>query len=128
MEQQYLNELRQTHMRRLRVLELQAAHYGSDVPPHILIEVEDIRAKIRSIDDLIANLPSASLTPSINPVVKSGFPGKCPYKGLQAFQEEDSGYFFGREALIARLVSLLQSSISRLEDFTEAKSRFLAVV
>jgi ABC-type transport system involved in cytochrome bd biosynthesis fused ATPase/permease subunit len=27
----------------------------------------------------------------------------CPYRGLQAFREEDAAFFFGREALTARL-------------------------
>ena len=32
----------------------------------------------------------------------------CPYKGLAAFQPEDAGYFFGREALIDELVRRVQ--------------------
>ncbi len=35
---------------------------------------------------------------------------ECPYKGLAAFQPEDSGYFFGREDLVEDLVSRLQKS------------------
>lgn len=30
--------------------------------------------------------------------------GICPYRGLEAFREEDAAFFFGREALVKRLV------------------------
>ncbi|MFC1959473.1 AAA family ATPase [Chloroflexota bacterium] len=43
-----------------------------------------------------------------------------PYKGLRAFQEADAGDFFGREALVARLLERL--------DEAEDNNRFLAVV
>ncbi len=43
-------------------------------------------------------------------------PGETPYKGLQYFDEEDAGHFFGREQLTARLVGRLH------------RSRFLAIV
>ncbi|WP_039534388.1 protein kinase [Ruegeria sp. ANG-R] len=35
---------------------------------------------------------------------------ECPYKGLAAFQPEDSNYFFGREDLVKELVHRLQQS------------------
>ena len=34
----------------------------------------------------------------------------CPYKGLEAFQEEDAKYFFGREKLTQTLVNRLRDS------------------
>jgi len=43
-----------------------------------------------------------------------------PYKGLQAFQESDSGKFYGRSALVEQL-------LSRLTEATELQ-RFLAVI
>ena len=43
-----------------------------------------------------------------------------PYKGLRAFQEADAGDFYGREALVERLLSRIRE--------TGAESRFLAVV
>ncbi|MBN8618745.1 MAG: protein kinase [Anaerolineae bacterium] len=43
-----------------------------------------------------------------------------PYKGLRAFQEADAGDFFGRSALINRIMNRLQNP--------EANTRFLAVV
>src|SRR6516162_9728741 len=50
-ERQHFKNLRQTHERRLRVLELQAATFGLSVPPHVLTEMEDIKEKIASIDN-----------------------------------------------------------------------------
>lgn len=43
-----------------------------------------------------------------------------PYKGLRAFQESDTHYFYGRDRLVARLLKQL--------DQTHQLSRFLAVV
>jgi WD40 repeat protein len=43
-----------------------------------------------------------------------------PYKGLRAFEEADAGDFFGREALVSRLIGSL--------DQTSHMARFLAVV
>lgn len=44
-----------------------------------------------------------------------------PYKGLQAFEEADADDFFGRDALIERL-------LDRLRDTDDALRRFLAVI
>jgi hypothetical protein len=49
-ERKHLLLLRETHIKRFRVLELKAAIYGIDTPPHILMEIEDLKEKIRSID------------------------------------------------------------------------------
>ena len=38
------------------------------------------------------------------------FDGKCPYKGLDAFEEEDANLFFGREKLVDDLVSRVKDS------------------
>ena len=38
---------------------------------------------------------------------ESGTPAVCPYKGLATFGAEDAEYFFGREQLVAELVSRL---------------------
>jgi energy-coupling factor transporter ATP-binding protein EcfA2 len=41
---------------------------------------------------------------------------ECPYRGLQAFDEEDARFFFGREAVVQQIIEALRST------------RFLAVV
>ena len=38
------------------------------------------------------------------------FDGRCPYKGLDVFEEEDAELFFGREALVDDLVSRVKNS------------------
>ncbi|HEX9332486.1 MAG TPA: hypothetical protein VF896_11385, partial [Anaerolineales bacterium] len=38
------------------------------------------------------------------------FDGRCPYKGLDVFDEEDAELFFGREKLIEDLVSRVKES------------------
>jgi hypothetical protein len=38
------------------------------------------------------------------------FDGRCPYKGLDVFEEEDAELFFGREWLIADLVGRVKES------------------
>ncbi len=47
---QHLLQLRQAHTRRLQVLEVQAAQFGIQTPPHIMTEMDDIRATIADID------------------------------------------------------------------------------
>ena len=48
---QHLEKLRQNHRRRLNILELQAAKWGElSAPPHLLIEIEDLRTKIAEIE------------------------------------------------------------------------------
>jgi WD40 repeat protein/energy-coupling factor transporter ATP-binding protein EcfA2 len=38
------------------------------------------------------------------------FDGRCPYKGLEVFEEEDADLFFGRERLVEDLVSRVKES------------------
>src|SRR5687768_6212252 len=38
------------------------------------------------------------------------FDGRCPYKGLDVFEEEDAELFFGRERLVDDLISRVQES------------------
>jgi hypothetical protein len=52
-EQKHLRELIATKRRRLQVLEVQEAKYGIAAPPHITLEIEDLR---REIADLEARL------------------------------------------------------------------------
>src|SRR5215207_2072943 len=38
------------------------------------------------------------------------FDGRCPYKGLDVFEEEDAGMFFGREKAVDDLVGRIKAS------------------
>ena len=53
-EQQHLDKLILIHQRRLHVLEVQAASFGLTTPPHILLEIEDIRKEIATIEAQLA--------------------------------------------------------------------------
>ncbi len=64
-----------------------------------------------TLTDLIVDLRTTTV---------EGPPPANPYKGLHAFQEADAADFFGREALISRL-------LERLSETTEG-ARFLTVV
>ena len=72
--------------------------------------------------DLVAAIRTAVLAPTGVPASaeRSGTPPRNPYKGLRAFEEADAADFFGRDALVGRLVA-------RLAEDGEA-SRLLAVV
>jgi hypothetical protein len=47
-------ELRGAYLKRLRVLELQAAKLGLETPASIRIEIEELRETIASIDQILA--------------------------------------------------------------------------
>lgn len=49
-QKEHLLNLKTINLRRLQVLESQAAHFGINVPPHIILEIEDIKEKISEID------------------------------------------------------------------------------
>lgn len=53
-------ELRSTLTRRLHILELQAAKYGIAAPPHVVIEIEDLRKEIAELDRTHAGSTSAT--------------------------------------------------------------------
>jgi hypothetical protein len=56
-DRQHAKDLLQTKQRRLWKLEEQAVHYGPDCPPHIALEIEDLR---REIDGLEASVKAAA--------------------------------------------------------------------
>jgi hypothetical protein len=49
----HLQQLLTEHKRRVYELELQAAKFGANCPPHVKTEIEDIYAKIKDIDNRI---------------------------------------------------------------------------
>ncbi len=83
--------------------------------PSSVISPESIDAA--ELDDLlVVTKPLSASTLIIVPGIEIA----NPYKGLQAFQEADAGEFFGRKALIERLIERMQEP----GDI----SRFLAVI
>src|SRR5215510_10139454 len=53
---------------------------------------------------------SALLTQITSTFQPKKFDGRCPYKGLEVFEEEDAELFFGRERLVNDLVARVQES------------------
>ena len=79
-----------------------------------------------ALDTLIATLRAAS-APAVQPLASvvappgRSAPPRNPYKGLRAFQPEDAGDFFGRDSLIAALMTAVGTH-------SAAGARFVAVV
>lgn len=61
--------LRQTHLRRMRVLEQQAAYSGASARPEVLLEIEDIRAALATLEAELAPEPAAPPRPEAPPQV-----------------------------------------------------------
>lgn len=58
----YNSELLEAHKARLRALEIQAAKFGDETPPHITTELRKIVATIRGLDTVDRLTPPASET------------------------------------------------------------------
>src|ERR1041385_1111961 len=56
-------------------------------------------------DKVFALITQISTTFQVKP-----FDGRCPYKGLDFFEEEDAELFFGREKLVGDLVNRVKDS------------------
>ncbi len=68
MEQsEHFRRLKETYIRRLHILEQQAATFGVSTPPHILMEIEDLKGKISDIDAP----PTPSASPEAEPAAPS---------------------------------------------------------
>lgn len=52
----HLNRLKQIHEQRLQILEIQAAKFGLSTPPHLLIEIEELREKIKEAETQLVAL------------------------------------------------------------------------
>jgi tetratricopeptide (TPR) repeat protein len=71
----------------------------------------DFRGAVINIKSTIVSSAEVKELESLPPE-----PGEPPYQGMQSFEEKDADRFFGREALIAKIVARL------------AKTRFLAII
>ncbi len=86
-------------------------------------------------DEIIAKLEAVRLAPqetavslsTINKPTEPPLEPRNPYKGLQAFQCEDRGDFFGREALVDELAGALYAYLNAGEEHTHS-ARLLAVI
>lgn len=56
----HLTNLREAHIRRLEVLQVQQATFGLHCPPHVTLEIQDIEAKIDNINEQIQVLKESN--------------------------------------------------------------------
>lgn len=68
---QYLESLKVTHTERLQLLEQQSARLGFDTPPHIRMEIKEIKNKLADIDNqlkgsLLPSRPTSHILSSLN--------------------------------------------------------------
>ncbi len=89
-EREDIKALLKQYQRNLQRLRKQAADYGPlNIPTPLANEIEQTEAQIKAY-----NLNLATLT---------GSPRLNPYRGLSAFREKDTPYFFGRETFTHQL-------------------------
>ncbi|MBN1991575.1 MAG: protein kinase [Anaerolineae bacterium] len=77
---------------------------------------------LAAVEDIVA--PAALFGEELAPPTDS----RCPYRGLQAFEEEHAEFYFGREALIGRLSEKLKQTLTATAAGETQTSRFLAVL
>ena len=89
----------------------------ADLPPYLatrtwidLREGPDSERGLRALTHAVLGLPPGSGMPVEQP------DAPCPYRGLEAFGEEDARFYFGRESSVQRLLEKLK------------QARFVAVV
>jgi hypothetical protein len=91
------------HRRRLQKLEEQQALYGLDTPPHVLIEIEDIKARLEELRAELRTLEERGVEaePEIAPLVSASrtIPLQRPPRAV---------HFTGREEELAQLLANLQ--------------------
>lgn len=65
----HLDELREAHTKRLYILEEQAAKFGISAPPHVLIEIDDLKRKIEELNLQSAGLKNSSSQALVTPTI-----------------------------------------------------------
>lgn len=87
-------------------MESGAVHIGdiSDISGEVNIAGRDI------YKGYTAEQVSVLLTQLTSTFQPKPFDGRCPYKGLDVFEEEDAELFFGRERLVDELVGRVKES------------------
>jgi TIR domain-containing protein len=132
-QRQHLNILRQTHERRLRALELQAASFGLSVPAHVLTEIDDIKEKIASIDKQRRGDPVGTEHPLLNSLnldqtklsmeaLGSSASPSQPRAVFISFAHTDNESPNQKERWLDRFVEFLQPLVNQ-EEFTLCSDR-----
>jgi signal transduction histidine kinase/putative methionine-R-sulfoxide reductase with GAF domain len=103
----HLEQLIEAHTRQIKELELTAATFGVDCPPHIKIAIANEQATLSVLierrqtlhNQLQPAIPQAD-TPSARP--------RCPYPGMVPFRAGDAAFFHGREAEVRQIARYLR--------------------
>src|SRR5262245_54030443 len=66
-QRNHLEGLRRAHLRRLRILEQQAAFSGANTRPEVLTEIEDLQVSIAQINAQLAAAAEAPSAPAAAP-------------------------------------------------------------
>jgi len=118
----HLDQLIDAHTRRLNELELTAARFGEDCPPHIKISIANERAALNVLlerqhaaneqrDRAPAEMAHAPHADETDGASHSGVASKrlpCPYPGMVPFGAGDAPFFYGREAEIRQIARYLR--------------------
>ncbi len=89
-------------------------------------------AMLEALDEVvvpIGGVPSALL--DVETTLPDAERTRCPYRGLQSFEEDHAEFYFGREALVERLVKQLQALVrpgKSANSIEESTGRFLAIL
>lgn len=91
---------------RLHVLELQAATYGNDAPPHIITEISKIVATIRALSTVV------DLTPDVDPNVT---PDVLKYDQIERRRDASTN-----EQATLRMIATVQATVAEVSNVKTA--------
>lgn len=66
-DRQNLDDLIRAHTERLRVLQISAARFGDDAPPHVVTEIERIERELAQLRQAAATSISSELVEELGP-------------------------------------------------------------
>jgi signal transduction histidine kinase/putative methionine-R-sulfoxide reductase with GAF domain len=103
----HVAQLIEAHTRQIKELELTAAKFGVDCPPHIKIAIANEQAMLDGLLErrqtlLVQRQPT--LPQADPPSARLG----CPYPGMVPFRVGDAGVFHGREAEVRQIARYLR--------------------
>jgi WD40 repeat protein/tRNA A-37 threonylcarbamoyl transferase component Bud32/energy-coupling factor transporter ATP-binding protein EcfA2 len=108
------------------------------INPDLPIAVEQVIQKTlekspsnryQSAQELLEALDEIALpTPSLAAEMVVPLDTRCPYRGLQVFEEDHAEFYFGREALIHQLVEKMEALTAESQPASARPVQFLAVL
>ncbi len=89
---------------------------------------KDPASRFQSAQELLEALDEIALPQTLPDTDMPSLDMRCPYRGLQVFEEEHAEFFFGREALISQLVEKLEPMGVEPQSAAARSAQFLAVL